>query len=68
MREEDMLTRLRGSQAMLRTSGLQTAMKAEKPLSIEEIIREFFSEAIGEVVVGLGVNGPKRLPSGEQAV
>ena len=64
MREGDIVTRLRAAQAVLRTSGLQMAMKAEKPASREEIIREFISEAIGEVTQELGLSDPKRLPDG----
>lgn len=66
MREGDMLTRLRAAQAVLRTSGLQAAMKPEKPASREEIIREFITEAIGKVAVELGIHEPKRLPDGAQ--
>ena len=65
MREGDIVTRLRAAQAVMRTSGLQAAMKAEKPASREEIIREFLSKAIGEVAVELGANGARRLPDGE---
>ena len=66
MREGDIVTRLRAAQAVLRTSGLQMAMKAEKPASREEIIREFISEAIGEVTQELGLSDTKQLPVGDQ--
>jgi len=65
MQEGDIVTRLRAAQAVLRTSGLQASMQAEKPASREEIISEFLSEAIGEVALDLGINGAKRLPDGE---
>ena len=65
MREGDILMRLRAAQAVLRTSGMQAAMQKEKPVSREEIINEFISEAIGEVAMELGVNGAKCLPGGD---
>jgi len=65
MREGEIPTRLRAAQAVLRMSGLQTAMQTENPPSKEEIIKEFILEAIGEVAEELGINDPKRLPSGE---
>ena len=45
MRENDMLTRLRAAQAVLRTAGFQAAMKKEKPLSKDEILFEILCEA-----------------------
>ena len=65
MRGESLLMRLRAAQAVLRTSGLQTAMKGEKPATREEILQEFLSEIIGKAAKELGVNEPKQLPSGE---
>ena len=67
MREDDMLTRLRAAQAVLRTSGLQLEMKKEKPLSKDEIIFEFLSEIAQQVGEKQGYFGPKQLPSGEEA-
>ena len=67
MREGEMNTRLRSAQAVLRMSGLQTAMQTEKPLSKDEIIREFLTEMIEKAGVAQGFYGPKHLPNGEQA-
>ncbi len=47
MRDDDMLTRLWAVQALLRMSGLQAAVQAEKLPSREDIIRDLFTEAIG---------------------
>ena len=49
MREGDVPTRLRAAQAVLRMSGLQVVMQTEKPLSKDEIIREYLSEVIERV-------------------
>ena len=64
MRAEDTPTRLRAAQAVLRMAGFSRTAPTEKQPSREEIIREFISEAIGEVTVELGVNGAKRLQGG----
>ncbi|MDO9546094.1 MAG: hypothetical protein Q7J07_05015 [Pelolinea sp.] len=65
MREENILIRVRAAQAVLRTSGLQTSMKAEKPTSQEEMMVELLSDIIGKAAVELGVEEAKRLGSGE---
>lgn len=65
MRESDMPMRLRAAQAVLRTTGLQVAMKKEKPLSKEEIFFEILSEASQFVLEKQGNFGPKQLPHGE---
>ena len=67
MREGDITTRLRAAQAVLRMSGLQAAMQTEKPLSKDEIIREYLIEIIEKAGRKRGFYGPKRLPNGEQA-
>ena len=66
MREGEIPTRLRAAQAVLRMSGLQTAMQTETPLSKEEIIREYLIEIINEAGEKLGFYEPNRLPTGEQ--
>ena len=48
MRDDDMLTRLWAVQALLRMSGLQAAVQAEKLPSREDIIRGFLGQIIGE--------------------
>ncbi len=65
MRDDDMLTRLWAVQALLRMSGLQAAVQAEKLPSREDIIREFLGEIIGEAGEELGFYGTKRLPCEE---
>ena len=67
MRDGEIHTRLRSAQAVLRMSGLQAAMQTEKPLSKEEIIREYLSEIIEKVGRKRGFFGTKQLPNGEQA-
>ena len=63
MREGDMPTRLRAAQAVLRMSGLQATMQTEKPLSKEEIIREYLGEVIRKVGEKRGFYGTKQLPN-----
>ena len=65
MRNENALVRLRAAQAVLHTSGLQTAMKAEKPASREEILQEFLIEMIGKTANELGVKQRIQIEGGE---
>ena len=65
MRNENALVRLLAAQAVLHTSGLQTAMKAEKPASREEILQEFLGEMIGKAAEELGVEQRIQIESGK---
>lgn len=65
MRTEDIVPRMRAAQAVLRTSGIQTAMKTEQPPSKEEMMIEFLSEMIGKAAKEIGVDTPLQIGSGK---
>ena len=65
MREENMATRLRAAQMVLRTAGVQASMQEEQPPTKEAIIEAFISELIEEARIEMGVVQRKRLVDGE---